>query len=123
MGVPPARYVAIAKLSKEEQDPRTMTEALSRADKDDWKRAMDEEIESLRLNGTWEIIPRPSEQNIVTCKWVFKTKRNAKGEVERYKARLVARGFSQKYGVDYDGLLLSSKRPFERFSLSQVKKE
>ena len=79
-----------------------MTEALSRPDKDDWKKAMNEEIESSKSNDTWEIVPQLSEQNIVTCKWVLKTKRNVKGEVERYKARLVARGFSQKYGVDYD---------------------
>ena len=101
-GVPPARYEARANLVKEEPDPRTVTEALSRPDKDDWKKAMNKEIESLPSNGTWEIVPRPREQNIVSCKWVFKTKRNVKGEVERYKARLVARGFSQKYGVDYD---------------------
>ena len=44
----------------------------------------------------------PDGRDIATCKWIFKTKRNEQGEVSRYKARLVAREFSQKYGTDYD---------------------
>lgn len=86
----------------QEIDPCSVKEALSRSDGFKWKQAMDEEIKSLQENDTWDIVQRPNGKNIVTCKWVFKTKCNLKGEIERYKARLVARGFSQKYGVDYD---------------------
>lgn len=102
-GVPPDRYMAITRLviSKNE-DPRTLKEALSSPDQDSWKRAMDEEINSLMQNKTWELVSPPVGANIVTCKWVFKTKKNAEGGPDRYKARLVARGFSQKYGIDYD---------------------
>src|SRR5579862_9432714 len=52
-------------------------------------------------NGAWELVQPPHSANIVTCKWVFKMKHDANGNVIRFKARLVARGFSQVYGVDY----------------------
>ena len=99
-GVPPDRYVA--KLAKEESEPRSAKEALLSENKEEWKKSMDDEIESLKKNNTWDVVPKPPDANIVSCKWVFKTKRNAEGNVERHKARLVARGFSQKYGTDYD---------------------
>jgi hypothetical protein len=62
---------------------------------------MKEEIESLENRETWEIVDKPQGKPIVSCKWVYKLKLNSAGEVARYKARLVARGFSQTYGVDY----------------------
>ena len=85
-----------------EGEPRTRKQALSCADKDHWKKAMDEEIVSLLSNDTWEIVPAPKDKNTITCQWGFKLKRNTNGGVDRYKARVVARGFSQKYGTDYD---------------------
>lgn len=81
-------------------DPMTRSEALSRPDAEEWKKAMDEEYESLMKNGTWTLVDRPPNTNIVGSKWVFKLKRSADGTV-RHKARLVAQGFSQKSGVDY----------------------
>lgn len=63
---------------------------------------MDEEIKALMHNNTWTLVDPPAGANIVSCKWVYKTKRNLDGSVKKYKARLVARGFSQKYGTDYD---------------------
>ena len=102
-GVPPDRYMANLNLIKnEESEPRSVKEALSSFNKNKWKKAMDEEINSLNENSTWDIVPLPKDSNLVTCKWVFKTKCSADGNTERYKARLVARGFSQKYGIDYD---------------------
>ena len=52
-------------------------------------------------NGAWELVELPPGKNLVTCKWVFKAKHNANGNVVRFKVRLVARGFSQAYGIDY----------------------
>jgi hypothetical protein len=63
---------------------------------------MQQEIDSLNEHDVYELVELPNERKAVGCKWVFKVKRNADGSVERYKARLVAQGFSQKYGEDYD---------------------
>ncbi|KAK0589362.1 hypothetical protein LWI29_013222 [Acer saccharum] len=66
-----------------------------------WRSAMDDEIRSIEKNKTWELTNLPKSRKAIGVKWVYKTKRNAKGEVQRYKARLVAKGYKQKEGVDY----------------------
>ena len=64
---------------------------------------MEEEIQALlHLNQTWELVPTPKDVQPISCKWVYKVKIKPDGSIERYKARLVARGFSQQYGLDYD---------------------
>jgi hypothetical protein len=70
--------------------------------KKQWKEAMIEEHQSIMKNDVWEIVPRPKEKSIVTSKWVYKIKHAADGSMDKYKARFVARGFSQKEGEDYD---------------------
>jgi len=67
----------------------------------EWIMAIQEEYESLMKNGAWELVELPPGKNLVTCKWVFKAKHDANGNIVRFKARLVARGFSQAYGIDY----------------------
>ena len=67
-----------------------------------WCAAMREELEALRKNQTWELTDLPEGKRAVGCKWVFTIKQNPEGKIERYKARLVARGYSQVYGIDYD---------------------
>ena len=67
-----------------------------------WEEAMQEEISALNKNCTWELVPKPKDVDLITCKWVYKLKKKADGQVDRYKGRLVAHGFSQKYGQDYD---------------------
>ena len=62
---------------------------------------MVEEYQSIMNNDVWEIIPRPEGKSIVTSRWLYKIKHGADGSIEKYKARFVARGFSQKEGVDY----------------------
>jgi len=64
--------------------------------------AMEKEIESLRKNDVWELVELPKGRKAVGSKWLFKIKTDAEGFVERFKARLVTRGFSQKPGIDYD---------------------
>jgi hypothetical protein len=66
-----------------------------------WREATDNEIQGLAANGTWEECIRPDEANLVSTKWVFLVKLKLDGSIERFKARLVARGFSQIYGTDY----------------------
>lgn len=63
---------------------------------------MHEEYDALINQNTWSLVPLPPDKNLVSCKWLFKLKRNVDGTIARHKARLVARGFSQEYGVDYD---------------------
>jgi hypothetical protein len=61
---------------------------------------MAEEIAALERTGTWDLVPLPSNVTPITCKWVYKVRSD--GSLERYKARLVARGFQQEYGIDYE---------------------
>jgi hypothetical protein len=81
------------------EEPTTFEEATQ---KKQWKEAITEEHQSIMKNDVWEIVPRPKEKSIVTSKWVYKIKHVADGSVDKYKARFVARGFSQKEGEDYD---------------------
>ena len=53
-------------------------------------------------NDVWDVVPRPEGKSIVTSKWIYKIKHVANGSIEKYKARFVARGFSQKEGIDYE---------------------
>ena len=82
-------------------DPLSLEEARQRPDWPKWVTAIQEELATLKRSGTWEIVERPKERNIVKNKWVFRIKKDAAGKVERYKARLVAKGFTQVHGVDY----------------------
>ncbi|KAI3766125.1 hypothetical protein L2E82_16175 [Cichorium intybus] len=66
-----------------------------------WLMAMEEEMTALRNNQTWELVPRPQGSNVVGSKWIFRTKLRADGSIDRFKARLVAQGFSQIPGMDF----------------------
>jgi hypothetical protein len=82
-----------------DEEPTTFEEVVKR---EQWKEAMAEEHQSIMRNEVWEIVPRPKEKSVVTSKWVYKIKHATDGSVDKYKARFVARGFSQKEGEDYD---------------------
>ena len=69
-----------------------------------WKDAMHEEYESIMKNDVWEVVPRPEDKSVVTSKWLYKINHGSNGSAEKYKARFVARGFSQKEGIDYDDI-------------------
>jgi len=66
-----------------------------------WKQAMNQEMQAIERNDTWELIVLPSGSKTIGVKWVFKTKVNENREVDKYKARLVAKGYCQQYGIDY----------------------
>jgi len=63
---------------------------------------MQEEIDALHAQGTWDLVPLPYAKNLVGCKWVYRIKKNTDGSIARHKARLVAKGFSQEEGIDYN---------------------
>jgi len=64
--------------------------------------AMQEEYDFLVINNTWSLVPFPMGKKPISCKWVLKIKHGVDGEVEHYKAKLVAKGFTQTLGVDYN---------------------
>ncbi len=66
-----------------------------------WREAMNNEMNSLLKNKTWNLVDKPNATNIVKSKWIFKIKRNERGDITRYKARLVACGYSQQEMIDY----------------------
>eukprot|EP00253_Pinus_taeda_P015983 PITA_15983 len=75
-----------------------------------WKDAMTEEYESIMKTDVWEVVTRPQDKTVVTSKWLYKIKHATDGSTENYKARFVARGFSQKEGIDYDEIFAPVSR-------------
>ncbi|KAG8492742.1 hypothetical protein CXB51_010463 [Gossypium anomalum] len=83
--------------------PSTYTEAISNPDGVKWKQAMNEEMQSLHKNRTWELVTLPKGKKAIGCKWVYAKKEGFTGKNKiRYKARLVAKGYAQKERIDYN---------------------
>ena len=100
---PPNHYGEwVFSVESEESEPKTVKQALSSSHADDWSNAMSNEVNSLKKNNVWTLVELPAGRKAIGSKWIFKQKRDADGNVERYKARLVAQGYNQTYGVDYD---------------------
>ena len=72
---------------------------------DTLKDAMIEEYQSIMKNDVWDVVPRLDGNPVVNSKWIYKIKHDAYGIIEKYKSRFVARGFSQKEGIDYEETL------------------
>ena len=86
-------------------EPATYTKAVVSGDREKWISAMQEEMQSLEKNGTWDVVRLPKHKKAVRCKWIFKRKEGlSPSEPPRFKARLVAKGFSQIPGVDYNNV-------------------
>ena len=83
-------------------DPITYQQAIQCPQVALWKKAMEEELDSMYKNKVWTLVNSTSDFKPIGCKWVYKTKRDAAGRIERYKARLVAKGFTQREGIDYN---------------------
>ena len=78
--------------------PKTPQEAMKN---NQWKGAMDEEMRALLQNDTWDIVDLPKGKRPVSCRWIYTLKCKSDGSLDRYKARLVARGYTQTFGIDY----------------------
>ena len=86
------------------QEPSTYTEAMKSPDKEQWAKAIQEELDFLKQNKVWETTPIPKDRKLIGCRWVFRIKTDAQGNLIHFKARLVAKGYSQIKGIDYDEL-------------------
>ncbi|KAE8716977.1 cytochrome P450 71A9-like [Hibiscus syriacus] len=89
-------------LLTEDGEPSTYQEAINSSDVSMWMMAMQEEIEALHKNNTWDLMPLPQVRKPIGNKWVFKIKRNGDDQVERYRARLVVKGYAQKECIDFN---------------------
>ena len=81
------------------QEPNSYEEDVQ---KKEWVDLMTEEYQSIMKNDVWDIVPKLEIKSVVSSKWIYKIKNAADGSIEKYKARFMARGFSQKKGIDYE---------------------
>nr|KYP71451.1 Retrovirus-related Pol polyprotein from transposon TNT 1-94 [Cajanus cajan] len=84
-----------------DDDPINLCQAMRSSNSQKWIDAMKDEMKSMQDNDVWDLVELPEGVKPIGCKWIFKTKRDSKGSNERYKARLVSKGFTQKEGIDY----------------------
>ncbi|RVW95711.1 Retrovirus-related Pol polyprotein from transposon TNT 1-94 [Vitis vinifera] len=84
-----------------EEDPKTYKEVMASRDVAFWKEAINDEMDSIMSNQTWELIDLPPGSKPIRCKWVFRMKYHTDGMIQTFKARLVAKGFKQREGIDY----------------------
>jgi transposase InsO family protein len=88
--------------SKHPFEPKTYKQAMACTEKDKWTLAMDQEINSILQNKTWTEVELPKDRTCIGSKWVYKIKNSENPSEVTYKARLVAQGFTQKFGLDFD---------------------
>uniref|UniRef100_A0A5S6QGV6 Reverse transcriptase Ty1/copia-type domain-containing protein n=1 Tax=Trichuris muris TaxID=70415 RepID=A0A5S6QGV6_TRIMR len=98
----PVRFDDYVLMAVETENPKSYAEAMQTAEYTHWRRAMEEEMQSLAENQTWTLVKLPVNKKALNNRWVLRVKTKPDGTVDRYKARLVAKGFAQKYGTDYD---------------------
>jgi hypothetical protein len=96
------RRISNASTSEDDDyDPETYEQATNSKDRSAWLDAIEDELRAHRNNNTWSVIRRDTSINVIDTKWVFTRKRDENGVVKRFKARVVAKGYNQQYGVDY----------------------
>ena len=89
-------------LEIKKNDPINLRQALQSFNAHKWIDAMNEEMKSIHDNDVWDLVELPEGLKPIGCKWIFKIKRDSKVNTERYKAHLVAKGFTQREGIDYN---------------------
>jgi hypothetical protein len=100
-GRAPQRFSNYMALMSEllEAEPSSFEEA---SQQQVWRNAMVEEYASIMKNDVWEMVPRPKGKPVIGSRWIYTIKHTVDGSVEKFKARFVAKRFSQKEGIDYD---------------------
>ena len=97
-------------------EPKTVNEAKQGDDLDEWHRTMKDEVKALQDNETWNLVRPPIDRDVIPGKWVYKVKLGTSGQVDKYKARYVAKGFKQVEGLDYFETLAPTCKP-ETFTI------
>jgi hypothetical protein len=115
-------YVMLAMVMTEPYEPRTLEEARRSIYWTKWKDACDDEIKSLRLNKTWRLKKRSEVggNQVLRGKWVFKLKRGPDGNIQKYKARWVVRGFEQVEGSNFNETFASVVKPMSYKALFAI---
>ena len=98
-------------------DPNSFKEVMSSEYSHKWIEAMEEELKSMSTNKVWDLVEIPEGAKKVGCKWVYKTKYDSKGKIEWFKARLGAKRFTQREGIDYTEISRLSQRKTRSESL------
>jgi len=88
-------------LLNEDGEPSTFQEAVSGTNASLWMTAMQEKVEALHKNKIWSLVELPKGRKAIGCKWVYKIKCDSNDQVERYRAKLVVKGYAQKEGIDF----------------------
>ncbi|KAJ3454188.1 hypothetical protein MRS44_018082 [Fusarium solani] len=104
-------HVNLAASVEDEAEPRTIKEARDSLQWENWFKGMTAEIDSIKENGVYTLANLPPDRKALRGKWVFKLKRGANGEILRFKARYVVRGFEQQEGIDYNETFASVVKP------------
>ena len=92
-------------------DPITYDEAMKSQDSQKQQQAMETEISNLQNQATWTLVEPPKDRKVLKGKWVYKTKFDLKGKIEKYKARQVIKGFLQLFGLDYNEIFANTVKP------------
>ena len=79
-----------------EDDPISVSQVKQSSNFEKWMESMKDEMKSMKNNGVWDLVELPEGVKPIGCKWIFKTKRDSKGNIVRYKTRLITKGFTQK---------------------------
>jgi Reverse transcriptase (RNA-dependent DNA polymerase) len=85
-------------------DPVSFKQTIMSRNSSQWLEAMNDEMKSMKINEVWDLVELHVGVKPIGCKWVYKTKIDSQGNVERYKARLVSKGFTQQQGIHYDNI-------------------
>ncbi|CAI7902916.1 unnamed protein product [Closterium sp. NIES-54] len=99
------------------REPATLMEALKSTNAEDWEKAMESELKSILEIRMFELVELPDGRKVITSKWLFKIMSDADGKIERYKSRLVAKGYQQKEKVDFKELFSPVVKPTTLWTL------
>ena len=111
--LPPVTHLALLAAPMRKpgfEEPKTFSQAMKTPNANNWRQACIDELSSHEDNGTWSLVDRPPSASVIKGRWVFKVKTTADGTPQRFKARWVAKGFTQRHGLDYDDTYASVVR-------------